>query len=277
MSQSILLTGAAGYVGSYLIPRLAAVGSRRVDVLPGDVTAANLELPDADVVIHLAGRLNSFAGAEAEIQRTNFGGTVNIASRCRRGVHFVFLSTDQVFASDADRIYTEADAVAPETVYGRSKAAAEAFLLANLDRVTILRTSVLYGYSHPKRRNTIEFIESKLRAGEPVDLFDDVFACPTFIGDLAACVERAISERVYGIHHACGGEFLSRCDIAEALCAARGYDRRLIVPVPRPASSNVPRWIHLRQSEPMRDLLSTRLEDHLMLSSGGPELSLQLP
>lgn len=275
-SLSILLTGASGYVGSYLQPRLEAVGNRRVGVLAADITAHDLELPPADVVIHLAGRLNSFAGAESEIERVNHGGTANLARRCRRGTHLVFLSTDQVFASDPERIYTETDTVAPETAYGRSKAAAEAFLLATMERVTILRTSVLYGYSHPGRRNTVEFIESKLRAGEPIDLFSDVFACPTYIGDLAACVERAIAEGVYGIHHACGAEFVSRCDIAEALCVARGYSRGLIRPVPRPASVNVPRWIHLRQSGAMRDLLTTRLADHLLLAgsaASSPEAS----
>lgn len=266
---SILMTGAAGYVGSYLQPRLAAAGHRLVEGFAGDVTAPDLQLPDADVVIHLAGRLNSFAGAEAEIERVNHAGTVNLARRCRPGTHFVFLSSDQVFASDAERTYVETDTVAPETAYGRSKAAAEAFLLANLERVTILRTAILYGYSHPRRRNTVEFIESKLRAGEPIDLFSDVFACPTYIGDLAACVERAVAEGVTGVHHACGADFVSRCDIAEALCAARGYDRELIRPVPRPASSNVPRFIHLRQSRAMRDLLSTRLADHLMDDTDG--------
>ena len=268
-SLSILLTGASGYVGSYLQPRLAAVGHRRVGVLAADVTATDLEVPPADVVIHLAGRLNSFAGAESEIERVNHGGTVNLARRCRRGTHFVFLSTDQVFASDPERIYAESDTVAPETAYGRSKAAAEAFLLTHLERVTILRTSVLYGYSHPGRRNTVEFIESKLRAGEPIDLFNDVFACPTYIGDLAACVERAIAEGVYGTHHACGADFISRCDIAEALCASRGYARELIRPVPRPETVNVPRWIHLRQSQAMRDLLSTRLADFLLQEAAG--------
>jgi dTDP-4-dehydrorhamnose reductase len=264
---SILLTGAAGYVGSYIQPMLSAIGRRRVDVLDGDVTAPDLELPDVDVVIHLAGRLNSYAGAESEIERVNHDGTVNLARRCRPDTHFVFLSTDQVFASDPDRTYVETDTVAPETVYGRSKAAAEAFLLANLERVTILRTAILYGYSHPRRRNTVEFIESKLRASEPIDLFSDVFGCPTYIGDLAACIERAIADRVYGIHHACGGEFVSRCDIAEALCASRGYPRELIRPVPRPASSNIPRFIHLRQSQAMSDLLTTRLDDYLALSA----------
>jgi dTDP-4-dehydrorhamnose reductase len=264
---SILLTGAGGYVGSYLIPRLAAAG-HHVQVLADDVTAPDLRVPDADAVIHLAGRLNSFAGAEGEIERVNHAGTVNLARRCRPGTHFVFLSSDQVFASDPDRTYTEEDTVAPQTAYGRSKAAAEAFLMVNLERVTILRTAILYGYSHPRRRNTVEFIESKLRAGEPIDLFRDVFACPTFVGDLAACVERAVGEGVFGVHHACGAEFLSRCDIAEALCAARGYERELIRPIPRPESANVPRYIHLRQSPVMRDLLATTLGEHLAQETG---------
>jgi dTDP-4-dehydrorhamnose reductase len=257
---SILLTGGSGYVGSYLAPRLGAVAGRRVTLFTGDINAPELALPAADVVIHLAGKLNSFAGAPSEIARTNTGGTINLARRCAPGAHFIFLSTDQVFASDAGRVYTERDAVAPETAYGVSKAEAEAFLLATRPRLTILRTAILYGYSHPRRRNTVEFIETRLRAGTPVELFDDVFACPTHVGDLAACVERAVAEGVYGVHHTCGAEYLSRCQIAEALCAARGYRRELIRPIARPDSANVPRHLHLRPSDAFRDLLGTRLQ-----------------
>jgi len=255
--RSILLTGGAGYVGTYLARRLSAL--HRVELLEGDVTAPDLRVPDADVVIHLAGRLNSFAGSPAEIERINCGGTINLARRCRPRVHFVFLSTDQVFASDPHRIYTEQDATAPETAYGRSKAMAEDRLLASLERVAILRTTLLYGYSHPRRRNTVEFIESKLRAREPVELFSDVLGCPTFIGDLAACVERVVADRIVGIHHACGTDLLSRCEIGAALCAARGYAPGLIHAVRRPASSNLPRRLHLRPAPAFADLLVTRL------------------
>ena len=230
-----------------------------MSLLDGDVTASELDIPPADVVIHLAGKLNSFAGAPAEIERINTGGTINLARQCRRDAHFVFLSTDQVFASDADRVYTERDRVAPETVYGLSKAKAEAFLLDAFARVTILRTAILYGYSHPRRRNTVEFIENKLRAGETIDLFADVFACPTYIGDLAACVERVVADGIQGVHHACGTEYVSRCQIAEALCAAHGYRRELIHPIARPDSANVPRHLHLQPSETFQDLLATRL------------------
>jgi dTDP-4-dehydrorhamnose reductase len=239
----------------------------RVTLLDADVTAPELELPDADVVIHLAGKLNSFNGPPEEIERVNHGGTINLARKlARRGgqAHFVFLSTDQVFRSDAARVYTEEDPVAPETAYGRAKANAEAFLLSTLDRVTILRTAVLHGYSHPRRRNTVEFIESKLRAGERIELYRDVFACPTFIGDLTDCVRRVLAEGVLGVHHACGPEYVSRCDIAEALCAARGYDRGLIHPIARPDTSNIPRYLHLRPSEAFEDLLTSHLGDTLV-------------
>jgi dTDP-4-dehydrorhamnose reductase len=233
-------------------------------LLDGDVTVPDLHVPHADVVIHLAGRLNSFAGSPAEIERINYGGTVNLARRCDPRVHFVFLSTDQVFASDPCHVYTEQEATAPETPYGRSKAMAEDLLLGTLDRVTVLRTTLLYGYSHPRRRNTVEFIEGKLRAGEQVELFSDVLGCPTFIGDLAACVERAIADRVVGIHHACGTDLLSRCQIGAALCTARGYTPGLIRAVPRPASSNLPHCLHLRPAPAFADLLSTRLDDWLV-------------
>lgn len=269
MRQSILVTGGAGYVGSYLTPRLTAMRSCRVELLDADVTAPDLEIPPADVVVHLAGKLNSFGGPEAEIERINHGGTINlvraVVRRCGgRLPHFVFLSSDQVFASESERVYTEEDPVAPATAYGRSKANAEQHLLATLPRVTILRTAILHGYSHPRRQNTVEFIESKLRAGLSIELYRDVFACPTFIGDLAACVERAIEEQLVGVHHACGPEYVNRCQIALALCAARGYDPSLIRPIDRPESSNIPRYLHLRRSASFQDLLSHHLADGLL-------------
>lgn len=267
MTLSILVTGASGYVGSYLVPRLAALPGCRVAALDGDVTAPDLEVPPADVVVHLAGKLNSFSGGSDEIERVNFGGTANLARRCGPRTHFVFLSSDQVFPSHPARTYEDDDLTAPDTPYGRSKARAEALLLSSFERVTILRTAILHGYRHPRRRNTVEFIDAKLRAGEPIELYRDVYACPTYIEDLAACVQRAVLAGVYGVFHACGPEYLSRCDIAEILCAARGHDRALIRAVPRPPSSNIPCYLHLRASAAFEDLLSHRLVDGILAAS----------
>jgi dTDP-4-dehydrorhamnose reductase len=264
VARSILITGGSGYVGTFLRARLEAEGWDNIRVLAADITAPDLHVPRADVVIHLAGKLNSFRGPASEVERHNFDGTMNLVSRCAPRTHVVFLSTDQVFGSDPDRVYTEADPVGPETVYGRSKVRAEQFLLATTTpRVTILRTAGVYGYRHPRRQNTIEFIASKLRAGAPIELYSDVFTSPTFIGDLCTCIEVAVDEGIYGVHHACGNEYLSRCDIAAAICRAQGFSSELIRPVARPEDANVPRFIHLRPSPVFASALSTPLEEGL--------------
>jgi dTDP-4-dehydrorhamnose reductase len=264
--RSIVITGAAGYVGTYLSARLAAAPSTEVHLLADDITRPDLRVPPADVVIHLAGKLNSFRGSEAEIERHNYDGTVNLAMRCDPDAHFVFLSTDQVFSSDLDRVYTEDDAAAPETVYGRTKARAEAFLLSALPHVTVLRTSVVYGYAHPRRQNTVAFIESRLRVGQPIELYEDVLTSPTYIGDLCACIELALAEGALGVRHSCGVEYLSRCDIGRAICRARGYPESLIRPAARPETMNIPRFIHLRPSDVFSGLLTTTLEEGLRAS-----------
>lgn len=257
------MTGASGYVGTFLRARLEAEGWDDIGVLAADITSPDLIVPPADVVIHLAGKLNSFRGPPSEIARHNYEGTMNLVSRCAPRTHLVFLSTDQVFGSDRDRVYTEADPVSPETAYGRSKAQAEQFLLGTSPRITILRTAGVYGYRHPRRQNTFEFIAAKLRAREPIELYDDVFTSPTFIGDLCTCIEVAIDEGVYGVHHACGAEYLSRCDIGAAICREQGFSPDLIRPVARPEDANVPRFIHLRPSPVFASALSMPLAEGL--------------
>jgi len=268
-SRSILLTGAAGYIGTYLCTRLEAAPSTEVHLLADDVTAPDLQVPRADVVIHLAGKPSSFRGPDSEVERHNYDGTVNLITRCDPDAHFIFLSTDQVFASDPDRVYVEDDAVRPETAYGRSKARAETFLLSLRTRVTILRTSVVYGYTHPRRQNTVQSIESSLRTGQPVELYRDVLTSPTYIGDLCACIQLAINDDVLGVRHACGLEYLSRCDIGRAICLARGYPESLIRPVERPDGANIPRSIRMRPSDVFDGLLSTTLAEGLRPISFG--------
>jgi dTDP-4-dehydrorhamnose reductase len=267
------MTGATGYVGTYLRARLQAARAGEVHVLTGEVTAPDLVVPPADVVIHLAGKLNSFHGPKDELERANYDGTVNVASRCAPGTHFIFLSTDLVFSSDARRAYTEADPPRPETTYGRSKARAEQFLASTMGRLTILRTSALYGYRHPRRQNTFEFIESRLRAGTPIELYRDVYTCPTFVADLAACIELAMNQGLTGVHHACGAEYLNRCEIGEVICRARGYSPLLIRPVDRPTSADVPRFIRLRASPALEGVLTTPVA--LALRSGDAYAALE--
>lgn len=174
--NSILLTGASGFVASHLMPKLlpywsvlAAVRSN-ADQLPAKVNAVNVgdidgntdwhpALSGIDTVIHLAARAHILqeqaADPEAEFLKVNTQGTVNLVKQAiASGVkHFVFISSIGAMTSQTDHILTESFPCQPDTPYGRSKLLAEQQLisLANQSNMswTILRPPLVYGPGNP--------------------------------------------------------------------------------------------------------------------------------
>jgi uronate dehydrogenase len=142
LTQRVLVTGAAGGVGTLLRPRLAQPGRvlRLLDVapvLPGDgaeVVTASVTDPDAmaaacadvDVVVHLGG--HSREAPWEDTLRTNIHGTYCVLEAARHaGVRLV------VFASSNHAVGFHPAAPAPDdlfprpdTFYGVSKVAGEA-------------------------------------------------------------------------------------------------------------------------------------------------------
>ena len=146
--ETVLVTGATGFLGEYLVRRL--VGKYRVLALgrnrdrgrrleaygavfcPGDFTrreSCACYLKEADYVIH-AGALSSVWGKWEDFYRTNVAGTDLIARLCREyGVRrLVYLSSPSIYTCREDR-YEIREEDAPErnelNYYIRSKLMAE--------------------------------------------------------------------------------------------------------------------------------------------------------
>jgi UDP-glucose 4-epimerase len=162
----IALTGATGFIGSYLLRELVREGHavrvllRRPALLPADCTNAvigDLERPinmaaalaGVDTVIHSAGVLSQMTGTpEADFRRLNAEATGNLARAAERaGVRrFLFLSSVRAQADvSTSRILTEDLPPAPTDAYGRSKLLAEQQLAGlDLDWVA-LRLPLVFG------------------------------------------------------------------------------------------------------------------------------------
>jgi 2-alkyl-3-oxoalkanoate reductase len=166
MTTTLLVTGAAGTVGNYVVSLAEAAGYRVIasDLRPagvrvpvrGEVRPADLRDPAAvrdlvrgcDVVIHTAARLDVDADS-AELSRINTDAVAQLYQAAREaGVgRFVHMSDAILYASSEDPI-REDGALAPRGRYGLSKHAAELYLQGQAREGppwTILRAAAVYG------------------------------------------------------------------------------------------------------------------------------------
>src|SRR4051794_22210421 len=107
------------------------------------------------------------------------------AAAADRDVPVIHLSTDYVFDGKKKQPYSEADAVQPQGVYGRSKLEGErAVAEANPNHI-VLRTSWVYA---PFGGN---FVRTMLRLAAERDrlrVVDDQLGCPTYAPDMAEAI-----------------------------------------------------------------------------------------
>ena len=161
-AKTVLVTGAAGFVGSYVAARLAGMGHRvvgcdnfndyydpqlkhdRVAALlqPAGVECENVDIADAaqlralfervrpELVVHLAAQAGvrySLQNPDAYIQ-SNLVGFGNILEACRhhKVEHLLYASSSSVYGSNAKVPFSEADQVdEPVSLYAATKKANE--------------------------------------------------------------------------------------------------------------------------------------------------------
>jgi dTDP-4-dehydrorhamnose reductase len=171
-----------------------------------------------------------------------------------RGVPFVHFSTDYVFDGLKPEPYVEDDPIAPQSVYGRSKAEGEAAVTAAGGRAVILRTAWVYSAFGAN------FVKTMLRLAETRDelnVVDDQLGRPTWADDCArgalhvARSMMAGDDKASGVFHLSGAGDATWADFAEAIfdeSAARGGRRPKVgritteqypTPAKRPANSRL--------------------------------------
>lgn len=145
-------------------------------------------------------------------------------------IPLVFFSTDLVFDGRSGG-YREESAVRPLSVYGETKVAAEAIVLANA-RHLVIRTSLNAGQSPTGDRAFNEQMFLACQRGERLRLFTDEFRSPIPAVVTARATWELVNQRATGLYHVAGSEALSRFEMGR-LIAARWSKLK---PVLEPAS-----------------------------------------
>jgi len=172
LKDSILVTGASGFIGQRLVHRLATEGCHvrafvrdpsrfsyvhpRVEVVVGDVR--NVEevetaISGVHAVFHLAAKVHDLEefGDSGEHAEITVRGTRNILSAaCKAGTNrLVFMSSLSVYGAPCELVRDETAACAPSSAYGRAKLCAEEIVLdggaGSGMHVCCLRPASVYG------------------------------------------------------------------------------------------------------------------------------------
>lgn len=233
----VLLTGASGYLGRYLlrsqpatIELLAICNSQSLqsehksfhvlqqDLLKADFSPWQQFAPD--VIIHTAAQ-SRFHACQNDPDLTHEMNVVvsrKIAGfAAENGSHLIFTSTDQVY-SGQQALSPETGLTAPKNVYASSKLAAEEGITEILPSATILRCALMYGTSLNDQPVFTDLMALKLKAGESLDLFIDEWRSPLWVADMAGFLWQIVERRPRGIYNTGGPQRLSRYQMGTVMC-----------------------------------------------------------
>ena len=276
----VLVIGASGFIGRYVMRRLGASPDHDVAGTYGSQPPADdggawhqVELTDTaalerlfqqtrpDVVIHLAA-IADIGAAEREPERAtavNVSATSTIVRLCEeRRARLIFVSTECVF--DGERgFYREDETPRPTTHYGQTKWEAEQEVAWLAESWSIIRTSIVYGWPHPGKRNFAPWLIENLRAGRPYRAPTDVLRTPVYVEHLVDGIERIIAGNYPGILHVAGRDWVNMHEFAAAIANAFDLDANLVQPAApdthaRAGASTRPDRLGLDCRETMRRL-----------------------
>jgi dTDP-4-dehydrorhamnose reductase len=231
--MKVWLSGGSGFVGRNLVDAfddVLAPSHAEVDVTDADAVRRSVDAFEPDVVVHAA-ILNDFPRLERDGWAAYVGATRNLVEAAS-GAHVILVSTDWVF--DGTGPSKESTLPNPINLYGMLKAASEQ--VPGLGAVARI-SAVQGGYGAPRSQDAgfgyfVASIVRALRAGEPFTVWEgpDIngMATPTLASDAAQLIARIAEGRHRGVFHCCGGESVSRRELALRTVDVFGLDGELL-------------------------------------------------
>lgn len=259
MTSAIGITGASGFVGSYLTPRLAAQSSTEIVALTRTITQPDVDLdsriewhqgdlnaPDVcaafvervDSIVHLAHTnapltSNTDLRSDAAMNLLPSLSLVNAIRESGRKIHVVYASSGGAVYGrhPSTRPIGEDERAAPTTSYGVQKLAGELYLqLAAAEgwlTSVALRIGNAYGVALPQQRlqGFLGVAVGRHAAGEPIRVFGDPDNVRDYVhlDDVCAAIQLALQHRAsHAVYNIGSGRGASVRELIALIEAASG-------------------------------------------------------
>ncbi|MBF0186067.1 MAG: SDR family oxidoreductase [Magnetococcales bacterium] len=239
--EKLLITGAAGLLGSSLAPFLAQLGYTvirhghtsspvdvRFDLSDSTATLAALRTLQPDVILHLAA-LTNVELCEEQPQQAYLGNVRGVENLCQwisqqqQPCFLLHISTDHVY--DGPGPHSE-EHVCLSNTYAFSKYTAEQ--VAARVPATILRTNFFGRSQAQKRQSFSDWIVNTLRAGEALNAVTDILFSPLSIPTLVEQIALAVQHKKVGLFNLGSHEGFSKADFILQLADLLELDRQRI-------------------------------------------------
>jgi dTDP-4-dehydrorhamnose reductase len=233
--MKILVTGAAGRLGSKLLTVLAARGHEvtgadivgdnvtRLDIGDFEATQKFVNSFNPDIIVHPAAWTDVDGCAkdpEKAIAINGFGTQHVAVAAANVGAAVLYVSSNEVFDGRTGRPYREYDITNPINPYAYSKWVGERSVVNVNPKHYIVRTAWLFAHGG---KNFIQAILNAAQAGKRLRVVSDEVGNPTYNDDLAEAIGKLIETGRYGIYHMVNEGACSRYNFARYFLDKAGF------------------------------------------------------
>ena len=229
--KRVVVIGAGGFVGGAVVRRLTRDGvpvhgltRKEVDLLADGAAKRLAAALAADDSVVFVSALAPARTPALLVQNLRMAEAVGQALAARPVAHVVYVSSDAVYADDANPV-TERSSCQPSSLHGMMHASRELMLRTDVKApLAILRPSLLYGARDPHNGYGPNRFRRLAEKGEPITLFGEgeEQRDHVFIDDVSQLAALVLAHRSRGILNIATGASTSFRDIAQKVVALAG-------------------------------------------------------